>query len=712
MKQLIVTEKPSVAKDIARVLKVSGRKDGYYEGNDYVITWAVGHLISLGIPNVQNPKWQKEGKWQESDLPMLPEKFRYVVNDATKKQFETIKKLIHSKDISGLINAGDDGREGEYIQRLIYMMAGNTKPVMRLRISSMDDVSIRKGFANLVPGSDMDRIYEAAKCRANNDWKIGMNFSELVCLKNNTYGFSVGRVQSPTVDMIMKRNDEIANFVSQKYYQLKLDFDKGYWGTEIGQDGKIVNYLKEDQIDRVCRELQGKNGVIQSYKTENKTKERPKLYSLSTLQEDGNRKYGYSAKEILNIAQSLYEKHKITTYPRTDSEYLTSTMQGSIASLVQAITDNGYTVGNEVLNALTLDKNVIDDAKVSDHHAIIINRNYDKYDKSKLSEKERNILDLIVSRMLLAFSPAYRYQLTTVITEVDGRLFRSTGEVPIALGWRKTAKALGFKVKQSPDSQTFTNMNQGLTVCVAATSKIEKNTTPPKQYTEGTLIKAMKNVGSLISDKNLKRAINNAKGIGTEATRADIIKNILDKGYVELKKKELFVTEKGRTLIRILPEKLKDPLISAEWEYFFNEIENGTKTAAEFNQMMDDYIRETIKNYKGTTVPNFSKKGSTNMEILGICPKCGSNFVNGQFGPYCEGRCGLIIKKYRGKELTKAQIKKILEKKEVVIKNLVSNRTGKKYSMMIRSKDTFRSFQYNGKTYYSLEFDEQFVSNK
>lgn len=712
--KLIVAEKPSVAKYIADVLGVKNKTKGYIYNDEYYITWAIGHLVTLEDPHGQNPDWS-EKEWNLDELPMLPEVFKYKVIDNVKDQFEIVKDLIHRPEVDELINAGDDGREGEYIQRLIYEKAGNTKPVMRLRFSSMDAGTIKKAFQNLVPSSVMDNIYESAKCRAWSDWKIGMNLSRLVCVANGLYGYSIGRVQTTAVAMIANRNNEIANFISKNYYQVQAIFEANdnYTGNLIDEDG-IVNFADKKDADDIIIQVKGKEGIITSIEKEKKKVSRPELYCLSALQTDANKRFGYSPNETLTYAQSLYEVHKITTYPRTDSRYLTTGIASEIPDYIDAIDGQGYPVSKTpIKNGAVIDKRVVDDKKVSDHHAIIINNNFASYDLSLLSDAERNILDLIIERMLISFSPDYEYMQTSVITEVGEHSFLLTGTETICLGWKETAQVLGARIKQD-DSQIFVGIAENKKVPCVDSNRLDKKTVPPKQYTEGTLITAMVNVASLIDDKNLKQSIRLAKGIGTGATRGEIIKNIQDKGFVELKSvkknKYLFVTEKGKNLLKIAPDKLKDPVMSAEWENCFSQIAAGKMSADEFNKEIDDYITEVVNNYHKVS-------GLTDPDAIGKCPYCGGSYKKGKFGLYCANRCGFVLKKFGGVELTDKQIENLLNGSEVLVKGLVSKKTGKPFDCYIKPKKNVDKFvttdsEFNGKTYHMLSFDMRFPQKK
>lgn len=712
--KLVITEKPSVARDIARVLNATGKAKGYIYNEEYYITWALGHLVTLEDPHGQNPNWS-EKDWTLDDLPMLPKDFKYKVIDNVKDQFEVIKDLIHKSEVDELINAGDDGREGEYIQRLIYEKAGNTKPVMRLRFSSMDDGTIKKAFQNLVPASVMDNIYESAKCRAWSDWKLGMNLSRLVCVTNGLYGYSIGRVQTTVVAMIANRNDEIANFVSKDFFQVSAGFkaDEIYDGVLIDEEG-VVNFADKKDADKILSQIEGKDGIITSIKKEKKKVLRPELYNLSALQIDANKRFGFSPDETLKYAQSLYETHKITTYPRTDSRYLTTGIASEIPDYINAINKQGYPVDKTpVKNGAVIDKRIIDDRKVSDHHAIIINNNFASYDLSLLSSAEKNLLDLIIERMLISFSPNYEYMQTSVITEIEEHSFLSTGTETICLGWKETAQALGARTKQDA-SQIFAGIEEGKTVPCVGCARLNKKTVPPRQYTDGTIIEAMVNVASLIEDKNLKQSIRLAKGIGTVATRSEILKNIIEKGFVETKSvkksKYLFVTEKGRNLLKIAPDKLKDPILSAEWENCFSQIAAGNMSADEFNKEIDDYIIEVVNNYHKVS-------GLTDPDAVGKCPYCGGNFKKGKFGLYCANKCGFVLRKFGGVDLTISQIKNLIHGNEVLVKGIHSKKTGKDFDCYIKPKKKGDKFvtvdsEFDGKTYHMLSFDMRFPKKK
>lgn len=721
--RLIVTEKPSVADAICKAMGIRTKQKGYYENSEYVCTWALGHLLEIASPGKQNPAW--DGEWREDQLPMMPERFRYELIPNKAAQFKVIKSLIQSGRFTEIINAGDDGREGELIQREIYQACGNTLPVLRLRISSLDNTTIRAGFKRLVDGKIMDNIYTAAKIRANEDWKLGMNFSRLICVKNRDMegspikGFSLGRVQAVVVELVRKRNDEIAAFVPTPYYLIRADFD-GYYGMLQGDDEKQKYFTTPQEADALIEKLQGNDGVVTGYEIKKRNLERPALFCLSALQTAANQKYGYSPAVTLQTAQALYEDHKIITYPRTDSDHLTENMRGIIPSLFNAIAKRYPLKDTPLVKGLTMDEHIFNDKKVSDHHAIIINENYQGYDISKLSQKEANILDLIVRRMMLAFSPKYEYNQTIVLTQVAGEIFRSAGETPLVEGWKRTAVVLGMKKSATPESQTFGHLKQGDQVKVMQYQREDKQTTPPKQYTTGTLIDMLTNIYKLfegVDDKVYRKLMKDCKGIATEATRADIIDLVINtRHYIEEsgKRKHLIVTEKGRALLSMTPEKLKDPVFSAEWEKAFIDIEKGRIKADDFAKEVDRFIIDTVNGYKGKQI-NITKEQLLNIKILGKCPKCGGAFIAGEKGAYCKNKCGFILKQYGSKILTETQIANLLDNKKVLLKG-VKGRTkaGKDitFDAAICPTGKLKESSYKGKMYYYMEFETEYPCGK
>lgn len=722
--KLIITEKPSVADAVSKAMGIGTKKKGYYENGEYVCTWALGHMLQIAPPGKQDPAW--DGEWREEQLPMMPEHFRYELIPQKAAQFKIVRSLITSGRFTEIINAGDDGREGELIQRELYQACHNTLPVKRLRISSLDNATIRAGFQRLTDSCQMDGIYAAAKARAEEDWKIGMNFSRLICVKNwdaeekPVSGFSLGRVQAVVVEMVRKRNDEISSFVSTPYYLVRADFDKGYYGMLQGDDEKQMVFTDPAQADAVVRKLHGADGVVTGYEIKKRNQERPFLFRLSALQTAANKKYGYSPADTLKTAQALYEEHKIITYPRTDSEHLTDNMRSTIPALFTAIAKRYPVQSTPLAEGLTMDEHIFNDKKVSDHHAIIINENYGTYDLTKLSKKEADVLDLIIRRMMLAFSPKYEFNLTKVLTMAAGETFLSTGETPLVYGWKKTAVVLKMKKSESPDSQTFGHLKQGDKVRVACCQREDKKTTPPRHYTSGTLIDMMTNIYKMFEgedDQLYRKLMKECKGIATEATRADIIDLVINtRHYIEEsgKAKHLIVTEKGRTLLTMTPEKLKDPVFSAEWEKAFCDIEKGKIRADEFSAEVDRFIVDTVGNYHGRKLDASMEQLSTNL-VLGSCPKCGGSFIKGKNGAHCKNKCGFILKNYGSKTLTDAQIERLLAGKSVKLKGVHGKKkdgTEITYDVEISASGNLKESNHNGKIYYFMEFQAEYNKKK
>lgn len=729
MKPLIITEKPSVATEIAKVLGNFKKHNGYMESPDYVITWAVGHLITLKEPKEQNPAWET---YDMELLPMFPEKMQYKVIPGVKEQFQIIKKLINRNDVSYLINAGDDGREGEYIQRLIYEFAGNQKPMKRLCIDSVTTKTIQTGFQNLKDGHVYDGYYEAGKGRAWSDWLIGMNFSRMVGLTYHAKGVHIGRVQTPTLGMIGQRCADIENFKSVPFFQVVGTFQEGFSATWIDEANE--NAIKEkEKADLIKQKCSGQQGSIISLETKPKILNRPKLYSLNSLQADANKKYKYTIDEVLTIAQSLYEKHKITTYPRTESEYITEDLSEEMLARIREISalEEYREVGQAILeNGLNLDKNVVNNEKVTDHHAIIINENFATFNRSLLSEKEANVLDLILKRMLLAVAAVHQYEETTMIVEVEGERFRTIGKMITVAGW-KQYEAILNKSKRTGDTppsdglEVFDKLQAGQTVVLEKAEIFEKKTTPPKYFTEGELVKAMENISRIIEDKDLKEVMKK-RGLGTTATRASIIEGLLKVGYIERKKNSVHITELGKNILAAAPVELRTPEMSAEWEIKLQAIEKGQGSLDEFMQEIQSYIQRTVQQYRSMTIEsNPLQNLSETTVIVGKCPYCGGQVRETKKGFICENThftekgidekgCAFFMSKNHpyfaayGIRLTQSMIKSLLLKGEVIVKGIQSKK-GTKYSMIFHVK--FKEKDNTG-NYPRPEFSAEFFNAK
>ena len=555
MKKLIVAEKPSVAKDIARVLGVKTKGDGFMYGDEYVITWAIGHLVSLCEPGEANPKWQKWNMW---DLPMLPEKIPLKALPNTKKQYEIVKKLMCSEKIGSIICATDSAREGELIFRYIYELSGCAKPVERLWISSMTDAAIRQGFENLKPSECYDALYESARCRSIADWLVGMNASRAFSLKYNAH-LSIGRVQTPTLNLIVKRDLEIENFVPQDYWEIKASFGD-YEGLWVNPETKETRCPSKELAEKIKNEVSRQEAVVIESEAELKRMPPPQLYDLTTLQREANKKYGYSADKTLKTAQALYERHKLLTYPRTDSRYLSDDMAGKIRKTLEKLPEPyAEFVRSENMNLSMHSKRFYDNGKISDHHAIVPTEKQPNL--SSLSMDEKNIYDMVTRRLIAAHYPNYEYEASKIITEAKGHLFKSTGSAPIKEGW----KALYKSDKPEKNEVLLLKLSKGDVRKVEKVNVKANKTKPPQPHTDASILSMMENAGRDIEDEVLREQMKDS-GLGTPATRAAIIERLIQVGYAKRKGKQLVSTEKGRKLIAVVPEQISSAVTTGKWE--------------------------------------------------------------------------------------------------------------------------------------------------
>jgi len=565
--KLVIAEKPSVALSIAKVIGAKNKKDGYYEGNGYKVSWCVGHLIQMANPDAYDEKY---AKWNIDDLPIIPSEYQYDVAKATKKQFNTLKKLMNDKEIDTVINACDAGREGEAIFRLVYLQADCKKKMKRLWISSMEDSAIKDGFDNLKDGKDYDNLFESAQARAIADWLVGMNISRLYsCLYKQNY--SVGRVQTPTLSMIVKRDDEIANFKKEKYYTVELELDGFTLSTERIDSLEVAEQLKNLLENRI--EIAD---VIQKEKIT-----KPDLpFDLTTLQRECNKYFGYSAKQTLDYAQSLYEK-KLITYPRTDSRCLTEDM---ITSTVNNI------LGKNDFDTERI-KVVFNSKKVTDHHAIIPTVSSLSEDISKLPESEAKVYRLISNKFHASVGYPLTQNTTKIVAEFDGFEFTSTGNVIKEEGFTKYFKE--YKSKKNEES-VLPEVNVGDVLEIKEKEIKEKYTKPPKHFTEDTLLKAMELAGNDALEKGVEVE---REGLGTPATRAGIIENLIYKEFIERDKKNLIATPKGKSLIEIVADNFKSAEMTAQWEMQLSEISQGKTSKKEFLEAIESEINEVVTTY-------------------------------------------------------------------------------------------------------------------
>ena len=700
--KLVIAEKPSVARDIANVLGAKQKKNGYLEGNGYQVTWCIGHLVQLADPESYDESLKR---WSMHTLPIMPEQFQHEVVPSTKSQFQIVQTLINKS--SEIICATDAGREGQLIFEYVLRLSNppqNCK-IQRLWISSMTDEAIQEGFAALKNNEDYQRLYQSARCRSEADWLVGINFTRLFTLRYGTK-LTVGRVQTPTLALIVERQQAIDNFHAEPYYQLQ-----GVFGTlrAMWNRGNVNRLDTKEQAQIMQKTLTGMYGTVTKLDTSRKTEDRPLLFDLTELQREANRRFGYTAQETLSIAQSLYEKHKLITYPRTDSRYLTADMKPLIPQLLKKIAsvypESVPFIQKIASKKLPLDKRIINDSKVSDHHAIIVTNNIHQYQPQKLTAKENNVLKLIMIRMIVALSDKKIYDETKLEITMDNQkdMFKATGRMIIDEGWTLAEQTLTGRAgaqnqpqndeqkedKDDDDQQVFTDIALHQRVHLDKVNIIEKKTTPPKPYTEATLLTAMEKASREIDDKELKESMK-GKGLGTPATRAGIIEKLISVGYVERKKKNLHPTQQGTMFIQLVPESIRQVEMTAQWELQLQEICDGKGNPEQFMQDIRRYVSQTVaENSTADTVQAVSRKG-TLRRVVGKCPKCGNNVIESDKSFYCDGfrmehKCNFSLwknNKYlqaRGVTLTADLAQELLTNGKMQINGLTS-KAGNSYN--------------------------------
>ncbi len=649
MKHLVIAEKPSVARDIARVLGCSKKNNSYIEGRDYVVTWALGHLVTLADPEEYGEQYKT---WRLDTLPMLPGRWKLVVIKQTSRQYHAVKEQIFRKDISDIIIATDAGREGELVARWILEKAGNRKPLKRLWISSVTDKAIREGFSHLRPGKDYENLYHAAVARAEADWEVGINATRALTCKYNAQ-LSCGRVQTPTLAMIASREEEIKKFVPKPYYGLKAVV-KGIpftWADAKTNSGRTFD---KSRIEAIYKNAESKIRITEVKKKAKKTYS-PALYDLTALQKEASQRYGYPAKETLNIMQRLYENHKVLTYPRTDSRYLTTDMTGTLKERLKACAVGPYRKAASRLSMqeIKADKSFVNNAKVSDHHAIIPTEQFVQLEH--MSNDERKIYDLVIRRFLAVLSPACEYEEISLTGMIGNETFRAKGSQILKAGWREIYDAdwedfedeevpdnSGTTGSTSPAAATWPDIREGNELPVISLSITEGKTKPPAYFTEGTLIAAMENPARYMQhkDQTLARTLGETGGLGTVATRADIIEKLFGSFLMEKKGAEIHITSKGKQLLSLVPPDLKSPELTAQWELRLKSISQGRESQDKFMAEIENYTKSLIsqiKNAEGT----FRHDNLTRHK----CPQCGRLMleVNGKHGKMlvCQDReCG------------------------------------------------------------------------
>ena len=699
--RLVIAEKPSVAKSLAAVLGAANRRDGYLEGNGWLVSWCLGHLAGLADAATYNPDY---AKWRYDDLPILPESWRFTIAKDKRDQFDVLRTLLRREDVTEVVNACDAGREGELIFRTVYCLAGCQKPMKRLWISSMEDSAIREGFAHLRPGADYDGLHQAALCRAKADWLVGINATRLFSVLYHRT-LNIGRVMSPTLALIVQREAEIDAFKPVPFYSVALDLP-GFTAASARMDKKA----DAEQLKNAC---QGGTVTVKQVERRDKSEKPPALYDLTTLQRDANRLLGYTAQQTLDYLQNLYEK-KLCTYPRTDSRYLTSDMAEGLPVLV-----------NLVANAMPFRKGiaiscdaaaVINDKKVTDHHAIIPTRNIQEADLSALPVGERAVLELVALRLLCAVAEPHTYAETAVMVECAGAEFSAKGRTVKQPGWRALDAAYRAGLKNAepdketedkalPDGGRLPELAEGQSLPVAGAAVKEGKTTPPKHYTEDTLLSAMETAGKDEMPEDAER-----KGLGTPATRAGILEKLVSTGFLERKKSkkqvQLLPSHDAVSLITVLPEQLQSPLLTAEWEYRLGEIERGELAPEDFMSGISAMLQELVGTYqviKGTeylfTPPR---------EVVGKCPRCGGEVAEMQKGFFCQDKsCNFAIWKnskwwaMKRKQPTKAIVTALLKDGRARVTGLYSEKSGKTYDATVVLDDDGRYANFK------LDFDRQ-----
>ncbi len=635
MKALVLAEKPSVAREIARVLKCGSKNKGFMEGSQYVVTWALGHLVTLAEPDDYDQKYKE---WRLEDLPMLPASMKLKVIRQTSQQFQVVRNLMKRNDLKELVIATDAGREGELVARWIMVLANWRKPFKRLWISSQTDDAIREGFNNLKAGTSYNNLYDAAVCRAEADWLIGLNVTRALTCKFNAQ-LNAGRVQTPTLAMIVNRETEIKQFVPVDYWTLRVDFSD-YFGDWRGRDNnsRIFNYL---QAEDIAAKIKGHQGVVKEVRNESKSEPAPLAYDLTELQRDANKRYGFSAQKTLSVLQDLYEQHKLVTYPRTDSRYITSDIVPTLTSRLKSISVAPYAelVKPLLQKPLTPTKRFVDNSKVTDHHAIIPTEHPLRL--TSLKEEERKLYDLIVRRFIAVLYPPYRYDQTTLITTINGENFHSRGKVVKDKGWRAVTSKTTEKddLDEALPEQTLTLQKKGDVKQVKGFKVNKSKTKPPARYNEATLLTAMESPGKFIEDEELRESMKGS-GLGTPATRAEIIEKLLNTSYIERQGKELVPTSKGIQLVNLVSPALKTPELTAQWEQRLSNIARGKGSKTEF--MAD--IRKNALELVNSVIADKTVYKADNITKT-KCPVCGKYLllVNGKRGKMllCQDRaCG------------------------------------------------------------------------
>lgn len=680
--QLVIAEKPSVGVALAKALGVTEKKDGYIEGNGYVVSWCVGHLVSLVNADMYDEKFKK---WDIADLPIIPDEWQFIIAEDKNKQFGILRQLMDDNRVTEVVNACDAGREGELIFRLVYNKALCNKPIKRLWISSMEEKAIRDGFDNLRDGKDFENLYQSALCRAKADWIVGINATRLFSkLYNRT--LNVGRVQTPTLAMLYKRENSINNFQKEKYFNVHL--------KSIGLDAVHEKVKEQGEAENIRRDCDGKEAIVKSVKTERKTVNPPHLYDLTTLQREANRLYGFTAQQTLDYTQSLYEM-KLVTYPRTDSQYITDDMDGTARSIAESVAGKLPHFSGIVIAPDT--KRVINNKKVSDHHAIIPTAEVSSTDLSSVPDGERKILYLIANRLLCATNEPYIYETVTAKISCGGYSFVAKGRNVISEGWKAIEKAFRDFQKCKDDTEEDVEtlaLTEGQVIERPVSEVSEHYTQPPKYFTEDTLLSAMERAGTDEITEEVERS-----GLGTPATRASIIEKLTKSGFIKREKKNLVVTNNGTDLISVMPDIIKSASMTADWENALSLMAQGKFTSQQFMVDIEKLVDDIIGVAKESV--DESKVSRNGGEVIGTCPRCSKNIVVTPKAYSCEDRnCGFVIWKNdkffekARKPFTKEMAASLIKNGKIAVKGLYSEKSGKNYDATVCLDDTGKYVNY------------------
>ena len=682
--KLIICEKPSVGMAIASALGIETKKDGYMESEDFLVSWCIGHLAELSQPSCYGKCYKK---WSLEALPILPKTWQLTISKDKEKQFSVLKELLFRSDVTEVINACDAGREGELIFRFVMEKTGCKKPVKRLWISSMEESAIRKGFENLKDGTDYDSLYRSALCRAKADWLVGINATRLFSLLYN-HTLNVGRVQSPTLKMLVDRSEAIMSFKKEKYYHVRLAL-----GDAEAVSEKFSDKEKAEKVAKVCK---GKIALCTSLTSEKKEALPPKLFDLTALQKEANRIFGYTAKQTLDLAQSLYEK-KLLTYPRTESNYLTDDMKETAETVIHTLLSKfSFMQGVKLIPEVT---GLLNSKKVSDHHAVIPTMELEKMELSILPESERNILFLAGARLLMACATSHIYETITATFSCEDHTFTAKGKTVLSSGWKEIEALflMNLKEKQAKENEKeLPAFCEGESFDSFMIRVTEHDTLPPKPYTESTLLSSMEHAGNKETTKDAER-----KGLGTPATRAAIIEKIINAGFVKRKGKQLIPTKDGMNLISVLPETLTSPLLTAEWENELSRIAKGETDADSFMEKIEALTKELVENADIEKVKaELFKQEKT---VIGLCPRCKSPVYEGKKNYYCSNRdCLFSMWKndrfFDDRKITfTAKIASaLLKDKKVKVKDIYSHKTGKTYDgnvVLCDTKDKYVNYR-------------------